>query len=89
MNRFLPLLLMLALAACSSDTSESTASGTNPQSDPQGRASAPPLTGLKAEAADMSTATRSSRRKSSTAFFLFRNSAFPGIRNATLPDGNS
>ena len=52
MNRFLPLLLMLALAACSSDTSESTVSGANPQSDPQGQASAPPLTGLKAEAAD-------------------------------------
>ncbi|MEM7502540.1 MAG: amidohydrolase [Pseudomonadota bacterium] len=52
MNRFLLLLLMLALAACSSDTSESTVSGADPQSDPQGRAAAPPLTGLKAEAAD-------------------------------------
>lgn len=52
MNRFLSLLILFALAACSSDTPESTVEGAYPQSDAQGDSTAPPLTGLKAEAAE-------------------------------------
>ncbi len=52
MNRFLPLFALLALAACSSETTDSTADTAERQIDAQEANEAPPLTGLKAEAAD-------------------------------------